>query len=174
MANDRCYWLHWIRLCLGRKNGPNCYLKTRQVTDEWHSPVRENTKISTTNSYKHIEAKTKWQPFCRRHLKCFFLNEKVWISIKSSLKFVHKGPINSIPSLVQTMAWRRPGDKPLSEPMTARLPTHICVTRCQWVNSLSITLLIHWIHKRHPISHLHGWGKIVLKKAIVGIQQPYT
>ena len=25
------------------------------------------------------------------------------------------------------MAWRRSGDKPLSEPMMARLPTHICV-----------------------------------------------
>ena len=32
------------------------------------------------------------------------------------------------------MAWRRPGDKPLSEPMMVRLPTHICVTRPQWVN----------------------------------------
>ena len=32
------------------------------------------------------------------------------------------------------MAWRRPGDKPLSEPMMDRLPTHICVTRPQWVN----------------------------------------
>ena len=32
------------------------------------------------------------------------------------------------------MAWRRPGDKPLSEPMMARLLTHICVTRPQWVN----------------------------------------
>ena len=26
-------------------------------------------------------------------------------------------PINNIPALVQIMAWRRPGDKPLSEPM---------------------------------------------------------
>ena len=33
-----------------------------------------------------------------------------------SLKFVPKGPINNIPALVQIMAWRRPGDKPLSEP----------------------------------------------------------
>ena len=31
------------------------------------------------------------------------------------------------------MAWRRPGDKPLSEPMTVRLPTHICATQPQWV-----------------------------------------
>ena len=34
------------------------------------------------------------------------------------------------------MAWRRPGDKPLSEPMVVRLPTHICVTRPQWDNDL--------------------------------------
>ena len=32
------------------------------------------------------------------------------------------------------MAWRRPGDKPLSEPMMVRLPTHLsCLTRPQWV-----------------------------------------
>ena len=39
-----------------------------------------------------------------------------------------------MPALVQIMAWRRPGDKPLSEPMLDSLPTHICVTRPQWVN----------------------------------------
>ena len=35
--------------------------------------------------------------------------------------------------MVQIMAWRRPGDKPLSEPMVVSLPTHICVARPQWV-----------------------------------------
>ena len=49
--------------------------------------------------------------------KCNFLNENVWIPIKISLKFVPKGPINNIPVLVQIMAWRWTGDKPLSEPM---------------------------------------------------------
>ena len=76
-----------------------------------------------------------------RHLaddifKCIFLNENVWIPIKISLKFVPKGPINYIPALVQIMAWRRPGDKPLSELMMVRLPTHICVTRPQWVKCI--------------------------------------
>ena len=66
--------------------------------------------------------------------KWIFLNENVWIPIKISLKFVPQGPINNIPALVQIMAWRRPGDKPLSGPMMVRLPTHICVTRPQWVN----------------------------------------
>ena len=61
-----------------------------------------------------------------------FLNENVRISIKISLKFVPMGPINNIPALVQIMAWRRPGDKPLSEPVMVNLLTHICVTRPQW------------------------------------------
>ena len=49
-----------------------------------------------------------------------FLNENVIILIKISLKFVPIGPINNIPVLVQIMAWRRPGDKPLSAPMMVR------------------------------------------------------
>ena len=65
--------------------------------------------------------------------KCIFLNENVRILIMISLKFVPNGPINNNPELVQIMAWRRSGDKPLSEPMMVRLPTHICVTRPQWV-----------------------------------------
>ena len=51
--------------------------------------------------------------------KCMFLNENVWIAIEISLKFIPKGLINNIPALVQIMAWRRTGDKPLSEPMLA-------------------------------------------------------
>ena len=39
--------------------------------------------------------------------KCILLNENVRISIKNSLKFVPKGPINNIPTLVQTMARAR-------------------------------------------------------------------
>ena len=70
-------------------------------------------------------------------LKRILVNENVRISIKISLKFVPKGPINNIPTLVQIMAWRRSGDKPLSESMMVSLPTHICVTRPQWVNSLA-------------------------------------
>ena len=44
-------------------------------------------------------------------------NESVRISIRISLKFVDKGPINIIQALVQTMVLRRPGDKPLFEPL---------------------------------------------------------
>ena len=70
--------------------------------------------------------------------KSIFLNENVWIMLKISLKFVPKGPINNNPLLVHIMAWRRPGDKPLSESMMDGLLTHICVARPQWVNRSSV------------------------------------
>ena len=75
--------------------------------------------------------------------KCIFLNEDISTSIKFSLNFVPKGSIHNIPALVQIMAWRRPGDKPLSEPIMVSLLTHICVTRpqCIWtVWTLSVIL----------------------------------
>ena len=65
--------------------------------------------------------------------KRIFLSENVGIAIKISLKYVLYCPINNMSALVQVMAWRRPGDKPLTEPMVVRLLTHICVTRPQWV-----------------------------------------
>ena len=73
--------------------------------------------------------------------KCIFFNENVWIAIKISLMFVPNGPINIIPALVQIMAWRCPGNKPLPEPMMVNLPTQICVTRPQWVKQLKINLI---------------------------------
>ena len=76
--------------------------------------------------------------------KCIFSNITC-ISINISLKFVPKGQFYNIPSLVQTMAWRWPGDKPLSEPMMVRLLKHICITRPKWVNSLATTDAIWWL-----------------------------
>ena len=85
--------------------------------------------------------------------KCIFLNENVWIPIKISLKFVLKGSINDISALVQIMTWRRPGDKPLSEPMMVNLPTHMCVTRPQWVN---ICWILYILLQMYLIGNLHA------------------
>ena len=50
--------------------------------------------------------------------RCIFVNETIFSLIKNSLKFVPKGPIdNNNPASIQIMAWRRIGDKTLSEPM---------------------------------------------------------
>ena len=86
---------------------------------------------STHGRLKHREAQTKRMTFRRRYFPMHFLQWKFLILIKISLKFILKGPINNIPVLVQIMAWRWPGNKPLSEPMMVRLPTHICITQPQ-------------------------------------------
>ena len=65
--------------------------------------------------------------------KCILLNENVWISISISLKLVPEGQINNIPALIQIMAWRRPGGKPLSESIMFSLLTNTCVTQTPWV-----------------------------------------
>ena len=65
--------------------------------------------------------------------KCIFLNDHVYISMKISLEFVSKVPINNIPALDKIMVWHRPDDKPLSEPMMVRLLMHTYVTRPRWV-----------------------------------------
>ena len=95
--------------------------------------------------------------------KRIFLNKNVWILIKISLKFVPKGPINNIKALVQIMAWHRPGDKPLSEPMMVKLLTHICVTWPQWVKTMLMALcktavsqflIIHWWYHSLTVNHI--------------------
>ena len=111
---------------------PICFTPTLQITSLMHPayvtfPSRLNIKFNT------LRPRQNGRHFPDDIFKWIFLNENVWISISISLKFVPRDPINNIPTLVQVMAWRRPGDKPLSEPMMVRLPTHICVTRPQWV-----------------------------------------
>ena len=69
---------------------------------------------------------------------CILFNENCCILIKFSLKYIRKGPIDNNRTLVQIMAWRQSGDKPVSEPMMISLPMHICVTRPQWVNTLRL------------------------------------
>ena len=48
------------------------------------------------------------------------VNENVLIYIKVSLKFVPKGPINTIPALVQIMAWWWPGVNELNSNIIAK------------------------------------------------------
>ena len=73
--------------------------------------------------YGTIYPLTHGPPFPRRHFQMLFLQWKCmnidWILIEVS----SWGPINNIPALVQMMAWHRPDDKPLSEPILVSLLT---------------------------------------------------
>ena len=109
------------------------------------------------NMLNNLRPRQNGRHFADDIFKRIFLNENIWIPIKISLKFVPKGSINNIPALVQIMAWCRPGDKPLSEPMMVNLPTHKCVTRPHWVNRifmgpllLTETLIPAWINNHMP------------------------
>ena len=52
--------------------------------------------------------------------KCIFLNEYDITPIQMSRKFVSRSPDENKPALDKGMAWRRIGNKPLSEPMLTR------------------------------------------------------
>ena len=90
--------------------------------------------VDTQVNINTLRPRQNGRHFTDDTFKCIFLTENVRNSFKISLKFVPEGLINNIPSFVQIMAWRRSGDKLLSEPMMIRLLTHICITRPQWVN----------------------------------------
>ena len=62
------------------------------------------------------------------------MNETFYISIKISLKI---GTIDNIVALVQVMAWRRTGGKPLSEPMMTQI--YVAISRYQAPIILSLT-----------------------------------
>ena len=116
---------------------------------------------------------------------------ELWLKI--SRKFVPEGPINNIPVSVQIMAWRRPGDKPLSETMMVILPTHKCITRPQWVNGFggkqvtchrmniqgqtqifisSKWLLLNLRNKYHAIYNVSGGQFPVFKSISLATWQP--
>ena len=106
--------------------------------------------------FNTLRPRQNYNHFTDDIFKCILLNENVWISLKISLTFVTKVRINNITALVQIIAWRRPGGKPLSEPMMVTLLTHVCVTWPHWVNNWgSISVRIPW----HVILLSH-WGQL--------------
>ena len=124
-------------------------------------PVR-CTSFQALTSINTLRPRRSRRHFADDSFRCIFFYENVWISIKTSLKYIAKGPIINIPALVQIMAWRGPCDKPLSEPMLFSLLTHICVARPQWVNSIALGAFIgfpkdnnHCIKTVHHSTVLH-------------------
>ena len=70
-----------------------------------------------------VSQTTFWKAFSSMNMYDYLLN--------ISVEFALKVPIDSIPTLVQIMAWCISGDRPLSETMTVSLLTHMCVTQPQ-------------------------------------------
>ena len=134
-------WLWWLAWAGAWLCYPLMWLSI--YNKEWDiTVIQPISSTSTSELFNTLRPKQNGRHFADDIFKCIFLNENDWISLTISLKFVPKGPINNIPALVQIMAWRRLGDKPLSEPMMVSLPTHICVTRPQWVKKALVDIWI--------------------------------
>ena len=148
----KCQWrgaLVFSLICTWK----NIWVNSREAGDLWrhrghHDVVVMQYVLSihccvmaywSCNVLKTLRPRQNGRRFPDDIIKCISLNANAWVSIKISLKFVTKGPINKIPALVQIMAWRRPGAKPLSEPMVVNLLTHKCVTLPQWVKDAMVT-----------------------------------
>ena len=84
--------------------------------------------------------------------------------LKFHWSFVPKGLIDNIPGLVQIMAWRRTGDKPLSEPVITWLLTHICIIRPQRVNRTSFVANLRWF----------SFGQFWFQMHVTAIVMPLT
>ena len=85
---------------------------------------RRHVHIVPVLAINSLRQRLNRHPFADDIFKCIFLPENEWILPRISLKFLPKVRINNMPALVQIMAWCRPGDKPLSEPMMVSLLTH--------------------------------------------------
>ena len=121
----------FIELTMGSSSHMNikdCSFKSHwvQFGDQWIQFI--------VNALNTLRPRQNGHHFPDDIFKCIFMDKNVWDLLKISPKFVRKMQIDNIPSLVQIMARRRTGDKPLYEPMMVSLLTHVYVTRPQWVN----------------------------------------
>ena len=93
-----------------------------------------NTLRPRQNDQRFTDDISKWN----------FLTWNAWILLKMVQKFVSKFRINNIPALVQIVAWRRPGDKPLFEPMmfNSRKDMLYAMHRAPWHHYLDQCWLI--------------------------------
>ena len=90
-----------------------------------------------------------------------FYNAFSWIKIIYEFRLRFHLRLSS--SLVQIMAWRRPGDQPLSEPVTVNLLTHICITRPLWVN---VSCKGH-VGRNTPMTLYFAWTSITFYTSIL-------
>ena len=84
------------------------------------SLVTTNSVVRTNiawNCYYLISPWSKGRHFADDIFRCILAKEKFSILIEISLKFASKSPIGNNPALAKIRAWRRIGDKPLSESM---------------------------------------------------------
>ena len=125
------------------------WIKKHKNTNASAIPVMGVMKCAAVHIW-HMEAKTRWQLYEDVIFKCIFLNGNFPILTKIHwLKFITKCPFDEW-TLVQEMAWRRMGDKPLSEVIL----THVCVTLSEWVHVRAFFFAVVYT----ALNYIHGWA----------------
>ena len=93
--------------------------------------IWSNTNTNTNTAHQiqiqiHNEAETKLPPFYRWHIKIYCIVRRLFYVLQISLKSVSKSLIYNMPTLVQIMAWRWVGNKPLFN-LTSDGPVYLCI-----------------------------------------------
>ena len=108
------FWFHLSEVCYWGSS------------EQYANGLAQDCSNSIANALELLQSSTKplmWWLVCVAYqdIVCIsddpLLNEKFCILIRISQKFVPRGPVDNKWALVQVMAWRWTGDKPLPEPM---------------------------------------------------------
>ena len=114
---------------------------------------------------KHFKTETKRPPFSKTKFSDAFSWMKMYkVRLKFHWSLFPRVRLTRFQHWFIT-AWRRPGDKRLSEPMIISLLTHICVTRPQWVNTVFCVCVwqakyYHWNIGTHTYTGLNHWQSL--------------
>ena len=122
-----------------------------------HAPKQPITH-PPARPFTHI----KWSLFHSRHFQTRVLELKYINCDWDFTEGCPKGPTNNILASVQIMAWRRPGDKPLSDPMMVSLLTHICVTLPHWVKKTVIRSRKRMISFEDFRRNIKDWANLIV------------
>ena len=90
----------------------------------------EKKRLTSNLNSRYIQIGLMWIKTLKPKQNCchfteFIFNCISWMKIYELCFRFHWNFDNNIPALVQIMAWHRPGNKPLSQPMTVSLLMHV-------------------------------------------------
>ena len=115
----------------------SCEMQFWEDTKPWHVLTRQAANVSGWKKHSQIcfymlATHWGWDKMAAIY-QYTFLNAFSWLEMYTFRLRFHwslfiRVQLIIFPALNQAMAWCRPGNKPLSEPMMVILPTHICVS----------------------------------------------
>ena len=113
----------------------------RLLCSWWDKHTKSEVTMAVGNIINTLRPRQNCRHFADGNFKCIFLSKNYEFRLKFHWLLFLRVQITLFQNRIMT--WRRPGYKPLSETIMVRLPTHICVTRPQWFNTLKLDLIGH-------------------------------